>query len=339
MATKRQKPIDEQVIVLTGATSGIGLVTAREAARQGARLVLAARGEEALQKLVEEIELGGGEAAYVAADVGKEEDVRMISRKAIEHFGRFDTWVNNAGVSIYGPVMDVSIEDHRKLFETNYWGCVYGCREAVDHLRERGGTIINIGSVLGDRSIPQQGPYSASKHALKGITEALRMEVEEEGLPINITLINPSGIATPYNDHAKNYFDVRPINPPFIYAPDVVAEAILYCAVHPRRQVTVGAGGRILATMGQVFPGFTDVLMRRRITQLQKSDEPPRSNGVNGLYASRGNLEERTDYPYPVAESSLWTKAMLHPRLTAAALVAAAVGVAGLTSIGRNGRS
>ena len=227
------KKLSEQVIVITGASSGIGLVTARMAARQGARLVLAARSEDALRTLTDEIKAEGGKAVYAVADVGREEDVRRIADAARHHFGGFDTWVNNAGVSIYGRVLDVSMEDHRQLFETNYWGLVHGSRVAAEHLRQRGGAIINVGSSLSDRAIPLQGTYCASKHAVKGYTDALRMELEEEDAPISVTLIKPSAIDTPYKDHAKNYLPVEPENPPPVYAPETVAEAILHSATHP----------------------------------------------------------------------------------------------------------
>jgi NAD(P)-dependent dehydrogenase (short-subunit alcohol dehydrogenase family) len=160
------------------------------------------------------------------ADVGREQDVRRIAEDTIRRFGGFDAWVNNAGVSIYGRLLDVSIEDQRKLFETNFWGVVYGSRVACDVMRRRGGALINIGGALSDRAIPLQGTYCASKHAVKAYTDALRMELEKEGAPISVTLIKPSAIDTPYKRHAKNYLLVEPDNPPPVYAPELVAEAI-----------------------------------------------------------------------------------------------------------------
>ena len=235
------KPVEVQVIVITGATSGIGLVTARMAAKRGARLVLASRSEAALQKLAEEIKEANGEATYVVADVGDEADVLKIAATARERFGGFDTWVNNAGVSIYGKFEEVPLADQRRLFETNYWGVVYGSLAAVKQLRQRGGALINIGSALSDRAIPLQGAYCASKHAVKGFTDALRMELEHDGAPISVTLIKPAAIDTPYTEHAKNYLPVEPQNPPPVYAPDVVAEAILI-ALRIRNAMSTWAG-------------------------------------------------------------------------------------------------
>jgi NADP-dependent 3-hydroxy acid dehydrogenase YdfG len=207
------KSLKDQTIVITGASSGVGLTTARMAAKEGAKLVLAARSEEALRQLETEINSSGGQALAVVADVGNESDVRKIADAAISRFGGFDTWVNNAGVSIYGTIEQVSTEDNRRLFETNFWGVVYGSRIALETLRSRGGALINLGSTLSDRAIPLQGMYSASKFAVRAFTDALRMEIEEAGLPVSVTLIKPAGMNTPYIEHAKNYLDTEPTLP------------------------------------------------------------------------------------------------------------------------------
>jgi short-subunit dehydrogenase len=317
------KKLDEQVMVITGATSGIGLVTARTAARKGARLVLAARNEEALQRLVNELISKGTEAIYVVADVGKEQDVQRIAERAVERFGGFDTWVNNAAVSIYGNVLDVSMEDHRQLFETNYWGLVHGCRAAAGYLRQRGGAIINIGSALSDRAIPVQGTYCASKHAVKGYTDALRMELEKEGAPVSVTLIKPSAIDTPYRAHAKNYMPVEPLNPPPVYAPETVAEAILHSAEHAERDVFIGIGGKAVSLGGAYAPRLTDKIMEAALFNLQKTDEPSPPARNDGLYSPLSKLEERGGYPGYVAETSLYTKASLHPLISGVLLAGA----------------
>lgn len=324
------KPIDEQVMVITGATSGIGLVTARMAAQQGARLVLAARNEEVLQDLTEEIEENGGTAGYAVADVGQDEQVRHIAEVAIERFGGFDTWVNNAAVSIYGGLTEIPLEEQRRLFDTNYWGVVHGSRVAVEHLRERGGALINMGSVLSDRAIPKQGPYCASKHAVKGFTDALRMELEEEGVPISVTLVKPSAIDTPYKEHAKNYLSKAPKNPPPVYAPEAVAEAVLHCAQHPKRDVVIGAGGKAVSLLGEWAPRLTDKIMEGVMHNLQQMDESPGDRDHHNLYEPVDDGEERGYYPHHVAESSLYTKAALHPVATALLTLGAGGAVAAL---------
>jgi len=320
------KKLDVQVVVITGATSGIGLVTARMAAKHYAKLVLAARNEDALRELTDEINEANGEAMYVVADVGSEADVQKIADEALGRYGRFDTWINNAGVSVYGRLDEVSTEDHRRLFETNYWGVVYGSITAIKYLRKHGGALINIGSVLSDRAIPLQGAYCASKHAVKGFTDSLRMELEEENAPVSVTLIKPSAIDTPYKDHAKNYLEVEPENPPPVYAPETVAETILYCAENPERDVFVGAGGKALSTLGEYAPRVTDKVMELAMFDLQKTEEPP-SHENEGLYDSAdASLRERGGYSGYVAESSLYTQASLHPAVTGA-VVALGIGL------------
>ena len=321
------KPIEEQVIVITGASSGIGLTTARAAADRGARLVLAARSEEALQELTEEIRAEGGEATYVVADVSEPAAVHEISRTARETFGGFDTWVNNAGVFMYGRLQDVPVKDMRELFETNVWGLVYGSLEATKHLKEEGGALINIGSVLSERAVLLQGSYSASKHAVKGFTDALRMELEEEGTPVSVTLVKPSGIDTPYPEHARNHMDAATQIPPPVYAPETVAHTILRCAEQPERDVFVGAGGKSLSVLGHAVPSLTDKIMETLFVDFQRKDEPPRpdTGERTSLDSAAGSLDDRGGYEGHVAESSLYTKAALRPGLLVGALVASGI--------------
>ena len=324
------KKLKEQTIVITGASSGIGLVTARMAAKAGAQLVLAARSEEALRQLTDEIKEAGGEAIYVVADVGREEDVRDIADAAIHRFGGFNTWVNNAGVSIYGKLLKIPVDDLRHLFETNFWGVVYGSLAAARHLRGRGGAIINVGSTLSDRAIPIQGMYSASKHAVKGFTDALRMELEADGAPVSVTLIKPGAIDTPYPHHAKNYMEAEPTVPPPVYAPEVVAEAILHCAEHAERDVFAGGGGKAISMTEKYAPRLTDKVMEWTMTEMQKSSEPPRPRENNGLDHPSGQLQERGGGHAYVSETSLYTKASLHPVLTTAIVLGAGLAIAAL---------
>jgi len=325
----RLKNLDEQVIVITGATSGIGLVTSRMAAKRGAKLVLAARNEDALRTLTDEINTSGGNAVYIAADVGKEDDVKKIAAQALSQFGTFDTWVNNAGVSIYGKLEEILNADSRQLFETNFWGVVYGSLTAVRTLKISGGAVINVGSTLSDRSIPLQGMYCASKHAVKGFTDALRMELESENAPVSVTLIKPAAIDTPYKEHAKNYLDVEPQNPAPVYAPETVAETILHCAENPTRDVFVGAGGKALSLLGKFAPRTADKIMEATMIDMQKTDKPTNGESNDGLYDySDLTLNERGGYEGHVANSSIYTKASLHPFITGAVFALGAAGIA-----------
>ncbi|HEX2189914.1 MAG TPA: SDR family oxidoreductase [Longimicrobiaceae bacterium] len=323
------KPLNEQVVVITGASSGIGLATARLAAKRGARVVLTSRDKADLKKAVRSIQDAGGEATYAVADVADLDGLRGVAGHAVREFGGIDTWINNAGVSIYGRIEEVSPEDARRLFETNYWGVVNGSLVAVEHLRANGGALVNVGSVLSDRAIPLQGHYSASKHAVKGFTDALRMELEEEGAPVSVSLVKPSSIDTPYTQHARNLMDREPSLPPPVYSPRVVARTILRCAEQPVRDVTVGAGGRMLAGMGNVSPRLADRYMESTIFDQQKGDEPaPRRRRDTLFRPRRGDVEERGGYPGHVAKTSAYTGVKLHPIRTALAVAALGAGVA-----------
>ncbi|MFH7024681.1 MAG: SDR family oxidoreductase [Heteroscytonema crispum UTEX LB 1556] len=316
------KPLQNQVIVITGASSGIGLVTARMAARQGAKLVLAARNEDALRQLVEEIRSKGTQAIYVVADVGQEEDVNRIAEAAIAEFRGFDTWVDNAGVSIFGRCMDVSIPDMKRMFDTNFWGVVYGSRAAVRHFKQRGssGALINVGSFLGDRAVPVQSTYSASKHAVHGWTDALRMELEADNIPVSVTLIHPGRIDTPYNEHARSYMPKQPADRGMIYPPEAVAEAILHAAEHPKRDMFVGFQPKSLAVLGGIAPRLTDKLMEIWAFFSQQSDRPSRDREDNALYRAGYGMHERGTHQGWIRSRSLYVKASKHQGFTTVAV-------------------
>jgi len=281
------KPIAEQVIVITGASSGIGLATAQAAAERGARLVLAARSAETLDGICADINAGGGQAVAVQADVGSREDVDRLAQTAIDQFGRIDTWINNAGVAIYGRLEEVSEADSRRLFDTNFWGVVNGSLAALPYLRANGGALINIGSEVSDAVVPLQGMYSASKHAVKGFTDALRVEVEElDKAPVSITLVQPTAVDTPYPQHAKNYMAREPKLPRPQIDPEDVAGAILDAAAKPTRDVRVGSMAVFNTIAAKVMPGIADKMSARQADR-QQYDEPPR-NPEGGLWRPAG---------------------------------------------------
>jgi short-subunit dehydrogenase len=274
---------------------------------------------------VSAIEERDGKARAVVADVANQSDMERLASVALEEYGALDTWVNNAGVSFYGRLTEVATEDMRQLFEVNFWGTVYGTRAAVPRLRGNGGALINMGSIVSDRAIPLQGAYSASKHAVKGFTDALRMELEEEKAPISVTLIKPSAIDTPYFQHAKNYMSVEPKPPAPVYAPEVVANAVLRAAEHPVRDITIGAGGRFLSAVGTALPRLTDFYMERSMFGSQRSDVPAEP-GEGNLYQPSGiEGKERGEYQGIVRRSSLYTRTALSP---GKALLAAGIGLA-----------
>ncbi|KAB1073474.1 SDR family oxidoreductase [Methylobacterium planeticum] len=321
----RRKPLREQVIVVTGASSGIGLVTARMAADRGARVVLAARSEAVLARVAEEL---GDRAVHVVADVGRLEDVQAIADKAVATFGGFDTWVNVAGLTVYGPLREIAYEDHERLIQTNLWGTVNGSLVAVEHLRKRGGALINVGSIASDLAFPFQGLYATSKHAVKGFTDTLRMELIAERTPVSVTLVKPASIDTPLPQRARNYMDREPTLPPPIYPPQEVANAILHAAEHPQRDIIVGGGGKLFVVGKEFAPGAYDELAPAVIA-LQKRSESPR-NPQGALHTPRDAGNERGDPPIYVMRTSAYTRATLHPLATASVL---AVGLAATAAV------
>jgi short-subunit dehydrogenase len=326
----KAKKLRDQTIVITGASSGIGLATARMAAQRGARVVLTSRNEQDLRRAVEEIHSRGGRATYVVADVAEPAELDRVADAAVREFGGFDTWVNDAGVSIYGKLTEVPLADKKRLFETNFWGVVNGCRTAVRHLRGTGGTIINIGSIVSDRAVPMQGIYSASKHAVLGYTDALRMELEHDRLPIVVTLVKPAAINTPFVEHARNYMDKAPTLPPPVYAPEVVADAILRCAERRVREITVGGGGRMMAVMGKVAPRTMDKYMEQAMFEQQK-DSTGTVIPQDSLFEPKEDGHASGPYPGHVMQTSLYTNARLSkvsralPYIAAGAVLAATV--------------
>lgn len=323
------RPLCEQVVLLTGATSGIGLATARKLSEEGASLILVARGVQDCEALA--AQLPGALAA--PADVSDAAALRSAAGAGLDRWGRIDTWINDAGVAIYGRVEDVSIEDQRNLFETNYWGTLNGMLEAIRLHRAGNGPakIVTVGSQLSDRSMILQGPYSASKHAVKAITDALRMEVEREELDLSITLVKPASVDTPYMEHARSYLDADgTTNPPRAYAPEVVAAGIAWACTHHIRDLDVGGAGKLVGKMGQLAPGLTDLAMETLGRLMQTTDTPPRPGMRDNLTSSARAGETRSNQPGPRArETSLLMQAQMHP-VGALAVAGGALAVAAM---------
>ena len=311
-----------RVLVITGASSGIGLATARMAAERGAAVMLIARDDEALAAIAAEIRAAGGRAAHHAADVNRRDELETAAARAVEAFGPLDAWINVAGLTIYGRLAEVDDADHRRLMETNFWGMVYGSLTAVGRMRSSGGVLVNVGSIASDVSFPMQGMYCASKHAVKGFTDALRMELIDEGAPIDVVLVKPSSIDSPLPGRARNYMDREPKLPPPVYRPEVVASAILELVLRPRREVSAGVSGPVLNLFKGLAPGLLD-RTAPLVIALQRRRESPR-NPAGALYASVDAGQVRGRHPGIVLPASGYTQTRTHP-LAAAALLAAAL--------------
>jgi short-subunit dehydrogenase len=324
-ATKR--PLDQQVVVITGASQGIGRETALQLAERGASVVVAARNEEALTELVRQVERIGGQAEAVVTDVADADQVERLAQRAVERFQRIDTWVNNAAVSIYAPVENVEPEEMERLVRVNLLGQMYGSRAAIPHMRRQGGgTIVNIGSALSDRAVPLQSAYVASKHGVAGFSEALRLEMIEEGTGIDVVLIMPSSMNTPLFNFARSKIGVQPMPVPPVYEPRVVAEAILHAAEHGGREVVVGGWGKMLTVAQWLSPSLLDryMLQGARAWKQQQTARPDDARD-NLFEASTGPGATTGDFGRDSKATSLYTTHLeLHPerkRIAVAALV------------------
>jgi short-subunit dehydrogenase len=325
------KPLSEQTIVITGGSSGIGLATAKMAAHRGANVVIMSRDEEGMRKICDEIRADGGRADFIVGDVGVREDVREVVHTVVERHGGFDTWYNDAGVGVYAKLEEMSDEDHERLFQTNYWGVVYGSLEALKHLKEKGGAIINQGSIASDMPIAILGAYAASKHAVKGFTDSLRHELIEEGVPVSITLIKPAGIHTPFGDHARNYMKGASVVPPPVYAPEVCADAVLRAAEHPIREVIIGGSGRMMTWMQRYAPNIADRIFSRAFPLLAQDKSVPPRDAEGGLHKAGSSGEMYGDQDTFMLKSSLYTSWKTHPVKTVATAAAVGAGAAAVT--------
>lgn len=324
------RPLSDQAIVITGASSGIGLATAREAVRRGAAVFLVSRNEPVLAKVAKELRSEGARAAFLAIDVAEEGAAERIAAAATEALGGFDSWVNNAAVTSYGTLEQLGMAEQRRIFDVNYFGMLQGCLAAVRHFGERGrpGAIINLGSVLSDRTVIKQPAYSAAKAAVRSLTEGVRMDVGREGLPISVTLIKPAGMHSPFPEHGRNHMDEPPRTPQIIYDPRLVADAILFAAEQPRRQIYVGGYGFTLTVLARLFPRLTDRIMELAMVRTQQSpDDPGDPAARDNLFTPKkdGSIEgSQTNF---VRRRSRFLEAQKHP-LATTALIAGA-GIAG----------
>jgi short-subunit dehydrogenase len=325
-------PLNEQVVVITGASQGIGRETALEMAGRGAAVVAAARNEQALSELVAEIRSAGGQAEFVVADVADYDQVERIGERAIERFGRVDTWINNAAVSIYASVEQLEPDEMERLVRVNLLGQMFGSKVALKRMKPRhAGTIINVGSALSERAVPLQAAYVASKHGIAGFTEALRLELLHEDAGIDVVLILPSSINTPLFAWARSKLGVQPMPVPPVYEPNVVAEALCHAAEHGGREIVVGGWGKLL-TIGQwLSPSLTDryMLQGDRMFKQQKTARPD-DRRDNLFEPSTGPGHTTGEFGDKAKPTSLYTRLLeLHPnrkRAAAGALLLATVG-------------
>ncbi|AKF84280.1 short-chain dehydrogenase [Myxococcus fulvus 124B02] len=288
-----------RVVVITGASSGIGRATALALSKKGAHLVLAARREDPLEDLARECEARGVRAVAVPTDVSDAASVQALAQEAVRAFGRFDAWINNAGVYLMGSLEETPDDAFRQLMETNFFGTVSGTRVAVTQFRRQGyGTLVNVSSSFGAVTAPYVSAYVASKHAVRGFTASVRQELLDTG--IHVCTVMPAAIDTPLWHHTANYtgWRVRPVEP--VYTPERVARSILLVLRKPRAEVLVGPAARAFAAMHGLMPRIFERTMNGATEALHFEDERqgttagslfhpmPEGTGTSGGYHSKG---------------------------------------------------
>lgn len=271
-----------KVVVITGASSGIGRATALLFAKRGAHVVLAARRREALEEVAEQCRSYGAQALVVPTDVADEQAVEQLALRAIDAFDHFDVWVNNAGVVMYGRIEDIPGESFRQLIDTNLMGTVYGSRSAIRHFRgQHRGVLIQVSSALGMFASPYLSAYVASKFAIVGLSSALRQETRHER-DIHVCTVLPAAIDTPIYQQAANYSGkaVKPMSP--VVSTERVARAIVKVATRPKPQTVVGIAG-VLGTLGyRAAPTLVESLVgwRAERDHFQGHAEQPHDGNV-----------------------------------------------------------
>lgn len=281
----RLKPIAEQVVVLMGASSGIGRQAALDFAAKGASVVVAARDQEGLESLVYEIRTEGGTAAAIVADTSIYDEVEAVGQFAVEQFGRIDTWVHLAAVSLYATLEQTSPEEWRRIIDVNLNGQAYGAMVAIPELkRTGGGALIHISSMEARRSLPYQSAYAASKHGITGMLESLRLELKHEKIPISVTEVMPASINTQFFDKARTRLGVKPTGVPPLYDPKGVADAILHAAENPVREFVVGGAGKLLQWTQELAPGLADRMLLQVAFKGQMTNEPKSAEAPDNLY-------------------------------------------------------
>lgn len=280
------KPINEQVVVVMGASSGIGRQAALQFARAGARVVVSSRSAEGLGSLVGEIQRENGRAIAQVADVTDINQVRAVAERAMSEYGHLDTWVHAAAVSVYGLFEDLRPEEFRRVIDVNLNGQAHGAMVALPYLKREGrGALIHVSSVNAKRSFPLLSAYSASKHGIDGFLESLRVELMHEHVPISVTQVMPASINTPLFNHALTRLGVKPAPLPPVYEARTVAKVILYAAEHPSRDLVAGGAGKLLLALQKLSPRLTDLLLAAGGFDMQRTHEPKSEHAPNNLFA------------------------------------------------------
>jgi len=272
------KSVAQQVVCITGASSGIGRCAALLFASKGAKVCAISNGEHGLKTLVEEIKQTGGSAIYAVADVADFGQVQKAADTCVKEYGRIDTWVNNAGIYIYAAVDQTTPEEYKRIMDVNYHGQVHGSLAALPYLRTGGGgALIHVSSIASTLTLPYAVPYCATKHALNGFIDGLRMELEINGENIAVTTVRPASINTPLFTKSLSKMGVKPHGPPPMYKASTVAETIVHCADHYERDVNAGTAGNFAEILKALIPATIDKLSTTKPVVAQTATDEPKA--------------------------------------------------------------
>jgi len=332
----KKKPLSEQVVVVTGASSGLGRAIARSAGERGAKVVVTSRNAEALDNAVREIEAFGGEALAVPADHSVQDDVAQVVEQTVDRFGRIDTYVANAMVTVMAEAVELEAAELRRVFETNFFGTVYGFWAALPHLAQSRGTFIDVNSALAYRGIPLQAAYCASKAAGRTFFESARTELQKHGGAVDICVVLPGAINTPQFDRSRQKIGMQPQPVPPIYQPEPFAEAVLHCCEHPVRELPIGWGAQKLLWGQKLAPRIGDAILRRNGWKSQTTGEPKPTSAPDNLFETvPGDPGAHGRFDEGARNSTLWTSFRLRRWLVGATAAAAGATFAAMSQ--RNG--
>ncbi len=322
------KPIDQQVVVVMGASSGIGRETALQFAGRGAKVVVSARSEEGLRTLVDEIRRNGGTAIAVPADVTDFEQVKAVADRAAAEYGRLDTWVHAAAVAIYATFEQTTPEEFKRVVDTDLNGQAYGAMAALPHLRREGrGALIHVSSIEARRAFPFHSAYAAAKHGIDGMLEVLRVELRKEGVPISVTNVMPAGINTPLFNKSRTKLGVKPMPAPPIYQPSTVAKVILYAAEHPTRDLIAGGAGKAMLMTQRLSPRLMDAIVTRVGFRIQQTKEPRSADAPNNVFGPiQGYDRVEGDFTGQSLKRSAYNWLETHPIVRSGLLAGTALG-------------
>ncbi len=328
------KPIDQQVVVIVGASSGIGRETALQFAKRGAKLIVAARNEAGLGTLIEEIARMDGTASHVTADVTNLDQVKAIADEAVRLYGRLDTWVHVAAINLYATFEQTTVEEFQRVVDVNLMGQVHGAMAALPYLKQQGqGALIHVSSVEAKRSLPYHSAYAAAKHGIDGFLEVLRVELMHEKIPVSVTNVMPASINTPLFSKARTKIGVKPQGLPPIYQPESVAQAILYAAEHPTRDIVVGSAGQTILFLQRLSPKLLDFLFNQIGFRLQQTKEAKPESAPDNLFEPIDDNRVKGDFTRQ-SHRSIFTWLNTHPVAKWGAIVAIAVTAFGILSSG-----